>query len=246
VVEADIVAEASRLIREAEHANVPLRALGGVAVRLHSPPVIDALLERHYNDLDFMTVGSGRKRVPSFMQQMGYVGEREFNALNGFRRLLFWDGKHKTRVDIFVDVFEMCHRVPIGRRFRNDPLSIPLAELLLSKLQVVELNHKDMQDILTLLCYHDVSEDDSDAINISVVARLCAADWGLWRTSMRNIAKVERALEGYGLQPEQNTAITDRLTRLRVRVNATSKSTGWRIRNRIGDRVRWYNQPEEP
>lgn len=151
---------------------MPLRALGGVAVRLHGPPVMDALLERHYNDLDLMTVGPGRKRVASFMREMGYVGDREFNALNGFRRLPFLGMEDTMRVDIFVDAFEMCHGVPIGGRFQNDPLSIPLAELLLSKLQVVELNDKDIRDVLALLCYHDLAEDDSDAINVSVVATL--------------------------------------------------------------------------
>jgi hypothetical protein len=198
----DLLTEATRLRGEAHLARVPLRVLGGVAVRLHAPPTVPDAFIRIYNDLDLMTVGPGRTSVLGFMESMGYAGDRHFNTLNGYRRLVFYDSTQSRRVDIFVESFEMCHRIPIQQRFDKDLMSIPLAELLLTKLQVVQLNEKDIRDVLLLVRYHEVGAHDLDVINLEVVARLMAADWGFGERPPGILIEFAAAFHpmGWGLQ----------------------------------------------
>jgi hypothetical protein len=140
----------------------------------------------------------------------------------------------------------MCHVVPVADRLEVSALGIPLAELLLTKMQIVELNPKDMTDILTMLYHHDVADTDAGAaINAERVAELCAADWGLWRTTKVNTERVRKAIPQSGLEPAAQRLMLDRLDRLWQRIDAVPKPRAWRLRDRIGDRKRWYQEPDE-
>jgi hypothetical protein len=139
----------------------------------------------------------------------------------------------------------MCHSIPITDRIELHPSAVPLAELLLTKMQIVELNAKDQADILTILYHHDVAENDGDVVNSARVAKLCAGDWGLWRTTLLNVERTRDALAGSSLTPEQQSRVRERLEQLWARVESEPKSTKWKMRNRIGDKVRWYEEPEE-
>ena len=190
----DIVLEARRLLEAAAAADVPVRLVGGLAVRMHitGEPVI----ARTYKDIDLVTLKGRGKRVSEFMTGMGYQGDRPFNATNGHRRLLYYDPPHGRQVDVFVGSFEMCHSIPITDRIEVHPSAVPLAELLLTKMQIVELNAKDQADILTILYHHDVADTDGagDVVNGARIAQLCAGDWGLWRTTRLNVERTRDAL----------------------------------------------------
>ena len=112
--------------------------------------------------------------------------------------------------------FEMCHSIPITDRIELHPSAVPLAELLLTKMQIVELNAKDQADILTILYHHDVAETDGggDVVNGARVAQLCAGDWGLWRTTLLNVERTRDALAGSSLTAEQQAVVSERLERL--------------------------------
>jgi len=241
----DIVLEADRLLEAAVAADVPVRLVGGLAVRMHvgAEPVI----ARAYKDIDLVTLKGRGKRVSEFMTAMGYEADRPFNATNGHRRLLYYDPPHGRQVDVFVGTFEMCHSIPITERIELHASAVPLAELLLTKMQIVELNAKDQADILTILYHHDVAEDDGDghAVNAARVAKLCASDWGLWRTTKLNVERTQGALDGSSLTPEQQAVVRERIDRLWERIEREPKSTKWKMRNRVGDKVRWYEEPEE-
>jgi hypothetical protein len=176
---------------------------------------------------------------------MGYEPDRVFNATNGHRRLLFYDVANSRQVDVFVGSFEMCHDIPITERIALATHSIPLAELLLTKMQIVELNAKDQTDIVTMLYHHDVASDDIEQINADRVAELCANDWGLWRTVKMNVERVRAALASSGMTEDAQDLVIKRLDDLWERVEAEPKSTKWKLRNRVGDKVRWYEEPEE-
>jgi hypothetical protein len=190
--EPDLVAEAQRLLAAAHESDVPVRLIGGLAVRLHVAD-LPAALTREYKDIDLVTVQHGEQAASRLMEASGYVPNPEFNALNGHRRLMFADPATQRQVDVFVGQFVMCHEIPITERLHLDPISIPLAELLLTKLQVVELNERDNQDTLAIVLAHEVASDDADAINADRVAELCAADWGLWRTCTENLERASTA-----------------------------------------------------
>jgi hypothetical protein len=241
---AEIADEAHRILAAAEQADVPLRLIGGLAVLFHSDPLHPAL-ERPYKDIDLATVKGQSRKVGDLMASLGYQPAKEFNALNGNRRLLFYDVPNERQVDVFVGTFEMCHVIPISDRIAIEEKTIPLAELLLTKMQVVELNEKDLTDIVALLHHHDVADHDDDAVNAEEVARLTADDWGLWRTTQMNIDRVRERARTVGLSDAEHRQVMERLDALAAAIDAAPKSRGWRLRDRIGDRKRWYENPDE-
>ncbi len=240
-----IVDEARRLLAAANERDVPIRLVGGLAVRIRADEAFHAGLSREYKDIDLVTLKGKGKVVCGFLEEMGYEPHSQFNAMNGHKRLLFHDLTNQRQLDVFVGAFRMCHEIPITDRITLDDVTVPLAELLLTKLQIVQLNEKDLRDITAVIHYHDVAEHDGDTINAAYIARLCADDWGLWRTCKMNITRAREGLEQYDIAPHERDEVERRLDRLWERIESEPKSRGWRLRDRIGDRKQWYDEPEE-
>jgi hypothetical protein len=242
---ADPIAEARRLIELARSDGLVLRALGGVAVCLQAPGAMPRL-PRQAKDIDLAAAKGASKSTARLLAQAGYVADEMFNALRGSRRLLFYDPANGRHLDVFIGEFSMCHDIPMTMRLGREPLTVPREELLLSKLQIVELTASDQSDVYNLLFHSDVSDDGAQgSIAASFIAGLCAADWGLWRTCQLNIERGLTNLAGAALEPQERALVASRLERLRARIDAEPKSMKWRIRDRVGDRVRWYAEPEE-
>lgn len=234
---ADPVAEARRLIGLAAERGLVLRALGGVAVCLQAPGG-QPRLSRRVKDIDLAAAKGAHKATIKVVLEAGYFADEMFNALRGSRRLLFGDPANGRHLDVFVGEFSMCHDIPLTTRLDSQALTVPGEELLLSKLQIIELTENDQADIYNIM-FH------ANGISAPFIAALCAADWGLWRTCQLNI---ERSLANLGksaLDLDERALITTRLTGLRDRIDAEPKPLKWRMRNQVGDRVRWYNEPEE-
>jgi hypothetical protein len=183
--------------------------------------------------------------VADLLTALGYEPARQFNALHGATRMLFHDRRNDRKLDVFVDGFELNHAVPITARIDAEQRTIPLAELLLTKLQVVEFTDKDMRDTLALLVRHDVGESDGETINGRVVAALTAEDWGLWRTTELNLERLREGLGTAGLDEPDRQLVLARIDALWERIEAEPKSKRWRMRARVGDRKRWYQVPDE-
>jgi hypothetical protein len=244
LIEADLVRESERLLALSEDAGLVLRLLGGVAIALRAPRPLPRTLQRVFGDIDFVSAPGTSAAVSRIFQGNGYEPDREFNALQGKRRLIFLGG-HGRRVDVFVGEFRMCHEIPVAERLELEPRTLPLAELLLTKLQIVQLNEKDVRDAVVLFHGHEVGEKDGDGINAARVAELCASDWGLWRTITANLAACRGRVGDYDLGAEQTETIAARTTAVLDRIEREPKSRGWRLRAKIGERVRWYDLPEE-
>jgi hypothetical protein len=219
---------------------VPLRLLGGVAVRLRSAGLPTAL-QREYKDLDFATTKKRVGDAQTLLRNLGYEPHTAFNTMNSRERLLFFDDANGRQVDVFVGAFRMCHQIPLETRLDVHGDTVPLAELLLTKLQIVELNEKDIRDAVALFLEHEVTDDDR-GINAVRVALLTGEDWGLWRTITKNLDSVRAHLGSYDVDRER---VADRITGLLDRIEAAPKSRGWKLRDRVGDRKRWYELPEE-
>jgi hypothetical protein len=241
----DVVEEATRLLEGARRHGVALRLVGGLAIRMHATDGLHPAVERTYGDIDLVAQKGKGREAAELLRALGYQASDEFNAINGHRRLLFHDERNARQLDVFVGSFAMCHEVPVADRFELDAVTVPLAELLLTKLQVVELNEKDQRDILALLYHHPVADSDSDVINGARIAALCAADWGLWRTCKLNLERTADALPSYAFSVDERELISDRVRRLWNMIEQAPKSSRWRLRERIGDRKRWYQEPEE-
>ena len=174
----EIQIEMNRLIEAANEESILLRVLGGLAIKVHHK-ANHPVFTREYGDLDFVVAGKQRREFEGFMPQMGYSPHKQFNVLNGSDRQIYYHNETEMKIDIFVDAFSMCHKIPLEGRLHLHPITIPLAELLLTKAQIAELNRKDALDIASLLLYAETGIDDEEKINLKRIAQLCGADWGL-------------------------------------------------------------------
>jgi hypothetical protein len=138
----------------------------------------------------------------------------------------------------------MCHEIPLEQRLTVNAATVPLAELLLTKLQIIELNEKDVRDTVALFHEHEVTDDDT-GINGVRVAELCCSDWGLCRTITANLENVRSHLDRYALSAAENERVNAGIAVVQERIEAGPKSRAWRLRARVGDRVKWYETPEE-
>ena len=240
----DPVLEAKRVIESAAKAGLTIRVLGGVAVRMQAPSETP-LPARPIGDIDLAIKQGGWRALADFLKSSGYAADDMFNALNGARRLLFFDHTNHRKMDVFVGEFEMCHSIPIAGRMDKQPMTIPLAELMLTKLQIVQLTERDIRDIYSMTYHHPVSVGDGSGIEGDFIADLCAKDWGLWRTCTSTIQQSLTRVADYGLPPEVSEVIAARLSVLLKAIEQAPKTSRWKLRSRVGDRVRWYDEPEE-
>ncbi len=241
----DVLEEAHRIAAEIERRAIPARLLGGVAIQLRSRGRIPAVLERSPQDIDLITAKATQPEVTALLEESGYRADAVFNRLEGARRLLFHDDAHSRQIDVFVHEFEMCHDLPLDERLTLEPATIPLAELALTKLQIVELNEKDRSDLYALFHAHEVASADGPALNGSRIGELCASDWGLWRTCTLNLQRLRAALPDMRLTASERATIAERLDALEVAVESAPKTRKWRLRSRVGERVKWFKTPDE-
>lgn len=241
---ADPVAEARRVIDAAREQGVTMRALGGVAVFLQAPDT-KPLLGRELHDIDLVAPKDSKRAIEPVIRSLGYASDENFNAYHGHHRQLYVDLHNQRKLDVFVGSFSMCHELPIADRLKRHPLTVPLAELLLTKLQIIELNERDERDVYNLSFHHPISDTEPDGIEAGFIAGLCAEDWGLWRTCTGTIKRCRNDLGNYGLSDADRSLIDGRLAELADRIEAAPKSSRWRRRSRLGERKRWYQEPEE-
>lgn len=241
--EPDVLGEARRLLDAARAHGVNVRLLGGAAIGLKCPSAARPPLARIYKDLDFVGLSGESRKLQEFFPAQGYSPDRRFNSLNGHRRLLFRDESRSRLLDVLLDRFEMCHRFDLRDRLLLEPDTLSLADVLLTKMQVVEANEKDLVDSLALLIDHPITSNSNVGIDADYVARLCARDWGLYRTLHLNRERVEEAAGR--LDPSSRETALTRLLELFERIEHEPKTLAWKVRARVGDRVRWYELPEE-
>src|SRR3984885_12666904 len=250
LTEADIELEARRLLTAAGEAGIHARLLGGLAVAERAAPAVRAMFARKWGDIDLVIARRASGSLVALMEANGYSEDVEFNAMNGRTRLVFADRGRSRDVDVFVEDFEMCHVVPLrlDEAERRGSRTLLLSDLMLTKLQIVQLTDKDIADAVMLLMSYEVTGDDESAIDGARIASLCARDWGLWRTSTENLERIATALDALDALDAPAPRVADarqRLQALLEQVQAEPKSTKWRVRARVGDRVRGYAQPDE-
>ena len=242
--------EAKRVLDEAKERGIILRLFGGVAVKYHCPSATHRSLQRSYPDLDFFGRGKQGREVRKLFTDLGYEPNQRFNALHGATRLIYEDGKSQRVVDIFLDVFRMCHTLHLGDRLTLDDYTIPISDLLLTKLQVVETNEKDIRDLIAILKDHDVVEridsGDREVIDTGYISTLCANDWGLCKTISLTLKKLLTFLPKYGLELEAKQVLEARIDKLLHAIETVPKSLKWKLRDKVGERKRWYDLPEVP
>lgn len=242
----DPIHEAERVAEAAKSKKIGIKLLGGAGIHLHSASAAKPPLKRKYGDLDYAMAKRDRKAVLDLFPELGYEANERFNLMQGDRRLYFYDPENGRQVDVFIDVFRMSHVIDLrGRLDHEGPCASP-SDLLLSKLQIYEVNRKDLIDLTALLLDHEVAAtskpDLTESIDATYVARVAADEWGMYRTLQVNIEKLRHTVTELDVDRD---LVTSRLDELWSAVEAQPKPLTWRLRAQVGDRVRWYELPEE-
>jgi hypothetical protein len=238
----DPIEESHRIAEAARKKQVSLKLLGGAGIHAHSPSAHKAPLKRKYGDLDYAIAKRDRKGVLDLFRELGYEANERFNTMQGDRRLYFYDAQNGRQVDVFIDVFRMSHAIDLRGRLGREHPAVSPSDLLLSKLQIYEVNRKDLVDTIALVLDHPIKSNDDEAIDAAYIARLACEDWGLCRTIQLNLEKLRHTVGDLDVDRE---LVTSRIDELWAAVEAGPKPLKWRLRAQVGDRVRWYELPEE-
>jgi hypothetical protein len=244
----DLVAEGRRLVDSST--DLRIRLLGGVGVALHDHRPVPAALERGYGDLDVVVPPKSTRQTTAALTAAGYAPNDRFNALHGARRMLFYDTVHKRQVDVFVGVFAMCHRLDLSGRLDEHPYSLDAADLLLTKLQIHEINRKDLVDAVRLLLTHenaDIAGGGDGRVNAMSLDRLrsvTCADWG-WFTTVTDNLRLVRGAASELLEPDEAGLVQTRVDEIDAGLRRAPKSMRWKARSVVGRKTPWYELPEE-
>ena len=241
-----MLANAGQVVQAADAEGILARLIGGVAIYSRAAERARAALGRTYGDFDLVAPAKRSRPLRAVLEGMGYIGQTVFNATHGDRRLLYHAPDDAFHIDVFLDEFEMSHKLPFLERLDLEPLTLPAADLLLTKLQVAQINAKDLSDTAMLLLDHrPAAEDGEGVLNSAYVAELSRADWGLYTTLTDNLELLGRAVETFALSDEERECVRSRAATIAVQLAEAPKTSRWRMRARVGRKVRWYETPEE-
>lgn len=239
---AELLTAAQDIIGAAASAGATVRLLGGIAVYQIAPSARSGPLARPYHDYDVVVPSRQRAAAARVFRDAGYSEDPHFNALHGAQRMIFAAPRGFV-VDVLVGAFQMCHKLDLGRDLPSDGLTIHPADLLLTKLQIVQFEEKDKLDSAALLLDLPVDGSPSGIDAGRFVAPL-AGDWGFYHTVERNLPQVaEFARDRLG--SGQAGAVAAGVDKLRQAMEAAPKSVRWKMRARVGEKVTWYELPEE-
>lgn len=235
-----LVDEALRLISAADTNGIVLRALGSVGVRLHCPPLLEEMdrKDRQPKDIDLVTRKQDRRALRDFFEQQGYETDRDLLVAMEGTRYLFRNPARGVDVDVWVDVLDLCHRLDLNARMGGGP-SLTIEDLILSKLQIVELTPTDVDDLTSMLSTHDLKggSNNPEIIDTDYLCSVLANDWGFWKTATDNLASLAGDL------PPKGQANVAELMRL---IDEIPKTMRWKIRARIGERMQWWQEVDIP
>jgi hypothetical protein len=246
VAETDLLNEATTLIDLATERGIALRLVGGLAIRVLTPELPPR--GRTGQDLDFASASSTRRALTDLLTERGYDPDKNFNALYGNKQLYFAHGSTGLAIDVLIDKLHMCHTLEFADRLTRMPYTLDAVDLLMSKLQIVELNEKDADDCVRLLVTFRLEDSaDPDAIDLRVFRSLVGDDWGWWRTVTLNLERIAALVNDGAFSGIAGGKLDARsqLQTLGEVAESAPKSRRWKMRARVGERKRWYDMPEE-
>jgi hypothetical protein len=241
----DFVMTTRSLISAAEREGLRLRLLGSLAFRFHCPGHVDYLdaMERELTDIDFAASGKDRRELRRFFDGLGYIEDKDVLVTMEGARYSYRHPENDIGVDIFFDRLDFCHPVELADRLTLDSPTISLGDLVLEKVQIVEINEKDIKDLIVCLLEHDLGAQDRELVDADYVAGVLSKDWGFHYTAATNFEKVKAFLPKYAvLSDDHRRLVQSRINALLERIHAAPKSMRWKARARVGTRMRWYKE----
>jgi len=246
------IEEAIACVKDADKEGIPLRIMGGLAIYLHCQDYknlwekLGRLGKRVFTDIDFMSYRKFREKIVNFFQERDYMLDKRTLMYYGESRLIFF-GDKCPMIDVFFDKLEMNHTIDFRKRLEADTPTIPPAELLLEKMQIVKIAEKDIKDSIVLLRAHKVDFHDNDAINLEILKKAgLTSDWGFWYTFTTNLEKIVISLDKYDVLTENDKEdIKRKIRKIKDYIDKQPKSMSWKIRAKIGTKKKWYNDVED-
>jgi hypothetical protein len=246
-----VLAEADELMQVASDRSLTVRLTGSLAVRAHSPAhahLLSALGRRPYRDIDLMAYSKQRRQIAALFEERGYVLDPAIRMAQefGIKRFVYEHPESHLKVDVFFDELVMAHTVEFAGRLELDSPTITVTDLLLTKLQIHEFTANDLIDSIVLLAEHEVGPAGPGTIDRDYIANIMRKDWGFYYTTQANLTKIADSLQQYPALPASTAAtVRDRVAELRDAIERAPKTQRWKLRARVGDRVKWYEHVEE-
>lgn len=246
------IEEALSCVKEASDEGIILRIMGGMGVYLHSQEhkqlweKLSRLGKKVFTDIDFASYGKFRGKIFNFFKKRGYDINQRLQMYYGMKRHIYFGGKVPI-VEVFFDRLEMNHTISFNKRLEADFPTLPLSELLLQKMQIVKINEKDIKDTIVLLTAHDVGKTDKEKINLEALTQAgLLSDWGFYYTVTTNLQKVKEYARNSTILDENNKVIiNERIDKILYYIEEQPKTLSWKLRARIGNKKRWYNEVED-
>ena len=242
---------AVRIAEAAKTEGIPLRVLGACAIRIQcreSKHLLDEM-NRAISDLDFISYEKYEPKITPFFTNLGYKVDSEvskyYSHLYGMLRDRFKDPNMGSTLDVFYDKLQMCHTVDLTKRLEVDFPTISLSDLLLEKMQIVQINKKDLDDMVVLLMSHPVSESDQNSVNRKYLADVLSEEWGFYYTVSTNLQKLKEYARAYFARTGTTDSVSKKIDDLLQSIEAHPKGFKWKMRAKIGNRQKWYNDVDE-
>lgn len=246
----EFVDEALTLVREAEAKGIRLRILGSIAYRLQCPRNLHLFqdMKRVLTDVDFGAEKKQNRAIREFLMSRGYVPDEGVYVASEGARHIYLHKDTKLNVDVFADELNFCHKVPFKNRLHIDDLTISNTDLLLEKMQIVEINLKDFKDTIVLMLEHPLSHQQAGhkSIDTDYIVDMMRQDWGFYYTFTTNMKRVPDYLHEFpSIQPHEADTIRGRIGELLRKIEEAPKTMGWKMRSTIGTRKKWYQEVSE-
>ena len=262
----EFIKEAVGIVTKAQKRNTILRILGGCAIYIHSQHIPEAMqlydkIKRFgedkpiFTDLDLIAYSKQRKEIMDlFEKELKFKYDPSMRVYM-IRRLIYFHPKGYYDVDVFFDKLEYSHDVVFGSkpgkgRLELDFPTISLADLVLEKLQIHQINLKDLIDLIVLFFGHEVgSTAKKEVIDGSYVAKILADDWGFWYDATSNLKKVKKVAKDFKeegkLTEEEYSTVINRVDKLMKMIDTEPKTRKWKKRAKVGTSKPWYREVEE-
>jgi hypothetical protein len=238
-----LISKAKSIIKIAAKEGVILRLIGGLAIRNHCEIIY--FCDRPYGDIDFVGLKGQENKIRAVFEALGWQEDRTVAQQSYGARLLFYKSTPENHIDIFLDTFDMDHKLNLRDRLELEEYTVTVSDLLITKLQIVKINEKDVRDIITMVKDLPLSDEDkSGQINVTYLAQLCSKDWGLYQDVLSNVDKCLYLIQYYKLSPTEKEKVVLAFKQIRERVVNMSKSLKWKFRAILGKRIAWHKTVE--
>jgi len=258
----EIIREAVKIVETAQSKGVILRILGAIAIRLHSEGFEELHKrlsrlgggEKSFTDIDLIGYSSQWGDIRKIMEkELSFNISRQFLLLHGKNRLIYYHPENLYHVDIFFDKLSFSHDIDFGKRGKGrlelDYPTITVTDLLLEKLQIHDINEKDIKDLTVLLKAHALGHDDENSVNINYLSKILGDDWGFWMDVRENLMKTLKFAQKYReesrLSSEDYVEIEEKIKSLIELLDTCPKTKKWQKRAKQGVKKKYWRDVEE-